>query len=86
MGSIKTGNLFEQISDCHYHKDVDSSRWPLSLNCVHVYLLLFWHLVQVNFLAYFSEKHMASTFSFQWLAYVCRRSIQTDSQNGEGEI
>jgi hypothetical protein len=65
-GSIKTGNLFERISDCQYHKDVDSSCWPLSLNCVHVNLvLLYWHPVQLNFVAYFSEKHMASPFSVE---------------------
>jgi len=86
MGFIKTGNLFEQISDCQYHNDVDSSCWPLSLNCVHVYLvLLYWHLVQVNFLEYFSEKHMASTLIIKWVACVCRRSILIDSQNREGE-
>jgi hypothetical protein len=65
-GSIKTGNLFEQISGCHYHKDVDSSRWPLSLKCVHADLvLLYWHPVHLNFVEYFSENHMASTFSVE---------------------
>ena len=64
--SIKTGNLFEHISDCQYHKEVDSSCWPLSLNCVHADLvLLYWHPVQLSFVAYFSENHMASTFSVE---------------------
>lgn len=65
-GAIKTGNLFEQISDCQYHKDVDSSCWPLSLNCVHIDLvLLYWHPLQLNFVTCFSEKHMASAFSVE---------------------
>jgi hypothetical protein len=64
--SIKTENRFEQISDCHDHKDVGSSCRPLSRNCVHVDLVLgYWHPVQSNLVAYCSENHMASTCSVE---------------------